>query len=195
MLRFLRFFCFALLLAAAAARAEEGARPEPLNPSTISDLSLDELFDKLPAESGSRAGKLIEAEILKRLQMSGSDTADLLMAWSVEAMEEKDFPLALDLLDHIIMLEPGFAEAWNKRATVYFMMDDYGSSLSDIRQTLAIEPRHFGALSGLGMILSSMDRKEEAIRAFRRALEINPQLTRVKESLERLEKETSGESI
>ena len=195
MLRFLRFLCFALLLAAASAHAEEDARPEPLNPAIITDLSLDELFAKLPAEAGSRNGKLIETEILKRLHTSGSDTADLLMAWSIEAMEEKDFPLALDLLDHIIMLEPGFAEAWNKRATVYFLMDDYGNSLSDIRQTLAIEPRHFGALSGLGMILSSMDRKEEAIRAFRRALDINPQLAKVKESLERLEKETAGDSI
>src|SRR5688572_2496695 len=195
MLRFLRFLCFALLLAVAPARAEEGARSEPLNPATIADLSLAELFAKLPDEAGSRSGKLIEAEILKRLQTSGSDTADLLMAWSIEAMEEKNFPLALDLLDHIIMLEPGFAEAWNKRATVYFMIDEYGSSLSDIRQTLAIEPRHFGALSGLGIILSSMDRKEAAIRAFRRALEINPQLTKVKESLERLEKETAGDSI
>jgi tetratricopeptide (TPR) repeat protein len=117
------------------------------------------------------------------------------MSWAEEAINDTDYSLALDLLDQIIVIKPDFAEAWNKRATVYFMIDDYGSSLSDIRQTLAIEPRHFGALSGLGMILSSMDRKEEAIRAFKRALEINPQLTKVKESLERLEKETAGESI
>ncbi len=195
MLRFFLTLVLAAALAASAARAEESARPEPLTPNSAAELTLDELFGRLLEEAGSRNGKLAEAEILKRLHESGSDTADLLMSWAVEAMEEEKYPLALDLLDQVIMLEPGFAEAWNKRATVHFMNDDYGSSLSDIRQTLAIEPRHFGALSGLGMILTSMDRKEEAIRAFKRALEINPQLEKVKESLERLEKETAGDSI
>lgn len=193
MLRLLLSVLFASLLAVSLARGQENVTP--LTPGAAAELTLDELFARLAEDAGSRNGQLIEAEILKRLHHSGSDTADLLLSWAVEAMEEKSYPLALDLLDQVIMLEPGFAEAWNQRATVHFMNDDYGSSLSDIRQTLAIEPRHFGALSGLGMILASMDRKEEAIRAFQRALEVNPQLDKVKESLERLEEEVAGDSI
>ena len=99
------------------------------------------------------------------------------------------------MLDQIIVIRPDFAEAWNKRATVYFLIDDYGDSLSDIRQTLALEPRHFGALAGFATILQAMDRNAEAIRVFRRALEINPRMEQVRESLERLEKETGGDDI
>jgi tetratricopeptide (TPR) repeat protein len=199
MLRFLLAFAFAVLLCAALpARSQPAPDAAPAAPpaaATIPERSLDGLFDQLVKDTGTPSGKLVEAEILKRFHQSGSDTVDLLLSWSVEAMEEKEYPLALDLLDQVVMLAPGFAEGWNKRATVHFMNDDFGSSLADLRQTLAIEPRHFGALSGLGMIYSAMERKEEAIRAFRKALEINPQMERVKESLERLEKEVAGESI
>jgi tetratricopeptide (TPR) repeat protein len=195
MLRFLFFVLATLCFAAAPALSQETAPAETVAPQPIGELSLDALFAELPKAAGLPRGKLVEAEILKRFHESGSDTADLLLSWAVEATEEKDYPLALDLLDQVIMLEPGFAEGWNKRATVHFMADDYGNSLADIRQTLAIEPRHFGALSGLGMIYSAMERKEDAIRAFRKALEINPQMEKVKESLERLEKEVAGESI
>jgi tetratricopeptide (TPR) repeat protein len=138
---------------------------------------------------------MIEAEILRRFDKSGSDTADLLMSWAGKAIQAKSYPLALDILDQVVLLRPTFAEAWNKRATVHFLMDDYSSSISDIRQTLAMEPRHFGALSGLGVILQAMDRKDEAIRAFKRALEVNPQLEKVRESLEKLEKEVAGRAI
>ena len=175
-------------------RAEPGDAPI-LNQRVISELSLDELFAKLLANAKSPAGERIEQEILRRFNRSGSATADLLMSWAVDAMEEKNYPHALDMLDQIIMLKPDFAEAWNKRATVHFLLDDYGDSLSDIRQTLALEPRHFGALSGFGMILQAMDRNEEAVRVFRRALEINPRLEKVREALEELEKETGGRGI
>jgi tetratricopeptide (TPR) repeat protein len=199
MLRFLLPVAAALLLGAMPAWSQPAPEAAPAEPPAAAapapERSLDELFAQLAKDAGTPGGELVEAEILKRFHQSGSDTVDLLLSWAVEAMEEKEYPLALDLLDQVVMLAPGFAEGWNKRATVHFMNDDFGSSLADIRQTLAIEPRHFGALSGLGMIYSAMERKEEAIRAFRKALDINPQMERVKESLERLEKEVAGESI
>ena len=99
------------------------------------------------------------------------------------------------MLDQILVIKPDFAEAWNKRATVYFLIDNYGASLSDIRETLAREPRHFGALAGLGIILQSIDRKQEAMRVLKRALEINPRLDKVQETLDELEKEAGGEDI
>ena len=182
------------LLAAAPVRAEPGDAPI-LNQRVISELSLDDLFAKLLANAKSPAGERIEQEILRRFSRSGSPTADLLMSWATDAMEEKDYPHALDILDQIIVVKPDFAEAWNKRATVHFLLDDYGDSLSDIRQTLALEPRHFGALSGFGIILQAIDRNEEAVRVYRRALEINPRLDKVREALEELEKETGGRGI
>jgi tetratricopeptide (TPR) repeat protein len=164
-------------------------------PEAIDELTLDQLFEQLAEDGESPAGARAEEEILTRFNRSGSDTSDLLLGWAAQAIEDKDYPLALDVLDQIVVLKPDFAEAWNRRATVYYLIDDYSSALGDIRQVLALEPRHFGALSGLGLILESMDRREEAIEVFRRTLEINPRLEKVRESLERLEKETAGDSI
>jgi tetratricopeptide (TPR) repeat protein len=182
------------LLAAVPARAEiEG--PPILTPRVIADMALDDLFARLKENAESPAGGRIEQEILRRFSRSGSPTADLLLAWAVDAMDAKNYPLALDVLDQVIVIKPDFAEAWNKRATVYYLIDDYSASLSDIRATLALEPRHFGALAGFGMILESLDRKAEAIRVFKRALEVNPRLEQVKETLQKLEEEDAGSEI
>ena len=81
-----------------------------------------------------------------------SDTTDLLMARVQKAIENKDLALALKLLDAVVKIKPDYIEAWNRRATIYYMQKDYGRSLADIRQVLRLEPRHFGALTGLGLI-------------------------------------------
>ena len=185
---------FAALVASTPARAEPSDAAVLTN-RVVSELPLDDLFAKLRVNATGPVGERIEQEILRRFSRSGSPTADLLMSWAVDAMGEKNYPLALDVLDQVIVVKPDFAEAWNKRATVHFLMNDYGDSLSDIRQTLTLEPRHFGALAGFGMILQTMDRNEEAIRVYKRALEIDPRLDKVRESLEALEKETEGKGI
>jgi len=185
----------AAFLAAAPTRAEIQESAPILTPRIIADMSLDDLFARLKENADSAAGGRIEQEILRRFAHSGSATADLLLSWAVEAMDQKNYQLALDVLDQIIVIKPDFAEAWNKRATVYYLTDDYSASLSDIRATLALQPRHFGALAGLGAILESLDRNEEAIRVFKRALEINPRLEQVKATLEKLEKEAAGSAI
>lgn len=195
MTRLLAALALVALFAAAPVRAQGEATPQLLTPREIGGLSLDELFEKLPQDADTPAGKRIEREILRRFNRSGSATADLLLQWAAEAMDEKHYPEALDLLDQIVILKPDFAEAWNRRATVYYMLDDYSASLGDIRVTLALEPRHFGALAGFGIILQQLDRKKEAIEVFRRALEINPQMKNVRESLEQLEKETADQEI
>jgi tetratricopeptide (TPR) repeat protein len=187
----------ALLLAAGPARAQEEGEQDPniLTPRAIGELSLDDLFAKLPDNADTPTGQRIEREILRRFSKSGSATADLLLSWAVAAIEKEDYPQALDLLDQIVVLKPDFAEAWNRRATVYYMLDDYSAALADIRVTLKLQPRHFGALAGFGIMLQSMDRDDQAMQVFRRALKINPQLERVKESLERLEKEQAAREI
>jgi len=183
---------FALVAPPALGQAD---KPEPLTRQQIADLSLDELLAALPEQAESRAGKAIEAEILERFNESGSPTVDLLMSWANQAIAGKQYPLALDILDQVVILKPDFAEAWNKRATVHFLADDYAAALADIRRTLALQPRHFGALSGLGLILDDTGHEEKAMEAFRMSLEINPLLDKVRESLERLEKEVAGNAI
>ena len=115
------------------------------------------------------------------------------MQWTLKAMEEKQYPRALDFLDRIIVLAPTYIEGWNKRATVHFLMDDYGESIADIGKVLELEPRHFGALSGLGMIMRSIGDDKSAMVAYRQALEIDPHLENVREELDQLEAETAGE--
>ncbi len=185
-----------LVLPGLAAAQDASADGLPVAGNDITSFSEDQLFAKLAAmEEPSLQAKRLEAEILRRFHHSGSETADLLLARALEAMNAQEHALSLDLLDEVILLRPDFAEAWNKRATVYFLQRDYGNSLADIRKTLALEPRHFGALAGLGMILENLGRDEEALRALHRALDLNPQLQSVRESVDSLEKKLSGRAI
>jgi Flp pilus assembly protein TadD len=173
---------------------QESATAEPEVAPKSKAEQLDELFAKLKTEKDAEAARQAEAGILKLWLESGSDTVDLLMGWSIEAMAAKDFSLALDYLDRITVLKPDYAEGWNKRATVYFMVEDFGRSLSDIQRTLTLEPRHFGALSGLGIMLDSLGEKQRAMEAYRRALDVDPRLDKVREALEKLTKEVERET-
>jgi tetratricopeptide (TPR) repeat protein len=107
-------------------------------------------------------------------------------------MDEEDYPLALDLLDRIVTLQPDYVEGWNKRATVHFINDDIGKSLSDLERVLALEPRHFGALAGLGTIFRELGDNRRAIEAYRHALELDPYLEDVGKAIEELENEGGG---
>ena len=99
------------------------------------------------------------------------------------------------LLDHIVILAPEFAEGWNKRATVHFLNKDYGKSIADIRHTLALQPRHFGALAGLGLILRDLEEHEQALEAFKAALAVNPHLESAQKMASELEEQLGGDPI
>jgi tetratricopeptide (TPR) repeat protein len=184
------------LAAPALAEAPSTLAPEvpltvrPDAPAAVPEAQLNQLFATLQAAKDPAEAKVAEGGIVKLWLESGSDTVDLLMGWSMAAIEAKDYATALDFLDQIVILKPDFAEGWNKRATVYFLLDDYGKSLADIERTLRLEPRHFAALSGLGTILSDLGKSQQAMEAYRRALEIDPHLEKVKDALKKLEKET-----
>ncbi len=147
---------------------------------------LDDLFKTLAAAKSPMEAHPAEQRILALWTRSGSATVDLFLSWADKAMAEKNFPRALDLLDQVTVLKPDFAEGYNRRATVYYMMDDYRDSIRDIRKTLALEPRHFGALSGLGAMLAEMGDTRRAEEIYRKALELHPNLTSVKEQLDNL---------
>ena len=180
------------LTGVAAAQSDEA---DDIPQISLPSLALDQLFEELAVSPDTAHSARFEAEILKRLHASGSATTDLLLSWAMEAMNKERYTNALDILDQVILLDPDFVEGWNKRATVHFLMKDYGKSIADIHHTLALEPRHFGALSGLGMIFRDIGKDHLASEAFRKALAVHPQLKRTREALEALEKKIAGEDI
>ncbi|MCP4379879.1 MAG: hypothetical protein GY798_00360 [Hyphomicrobiales bacterium] len=156
---------------------------------------LDALFETLGDADDPDSAEEAERAILNLWMESGSDTVDLLMTWSLAAMHADFHARALDFLDRVVLMQPDYAEGWNKRATVHFLMEDYGRSIADIGQVLEIEPRHFGALSGLGMMLRALGEEERAITAFRAALAVNPHLEDVRDALDELETAKVGQSL
>lgn len=155
---------------------------------------LDSLFARL-ANPDAPDWEPVQAQIWTAWNQSGSESMDLLSWRATKAMEAKDYATALIHLSDLTRLAPQFAEGWNKRATVYFLQGDFGNSINDIARTLALEPRHFGALSGLGIILDRIGDKEGALEAYRRAIEIHPHLPGATEGIEKLSKEVEGERL
>lgn len=157
--------------------------------------NLDFLFEALKVAPDDDSAKHVENRIWAIWFVSGSDTADLLMGRVKTAVDKKDIDLAIKLLDAVIELKPDYVEGWNQRATLNFMRKDYARSLSDIRQVLSREPRHFGALSGLGMILQEIGDEKRALEAFRRALAVHPHLQKIPELVKTLTEKVEGRDI
>jgi len=157
--------------------------------------NLDTLFGALKIAPDEASAKAIEDRIWAVWIVSGSDTCDLLMSRVKVATDEKDYDLAIKVLDSIIVIKPDFVEAWNRRATVYYLKQDYGNALADIREVLVREPRHFGALAGLGMILQDMGDDKHALEAYRRALAIDPHLQNLSDVVKTLTEKVEGRDI
>jgi tetratricopeptide (TPR) repeat protein len=157
--------------------------------------NLDTLFDALKIAPDAESAKAIEERIWALWMVSGSDTCNLLMGRIKAAADEKDFDLAIKLLDAVIELKPNYTEARNRRATLHFLQKDYGQALADIREVLAREPRHFGALSGLGLILQELGDEKHALEAYRRALAINPHLEHIDDAIKTLREKVEGRDI
>jgi len=156
---------------------------------------LDFLFEALKVAPDEASAKHIENRIWSLWLASGSDTATLLMTRVKTAMDAKDSELAIKLLDSIIELKPDYVEAWNRRATIYYMQKDYVRSMADIRQVLILEPRHFGAISGLGMIMQEFGDDKRALDAFRRAVEVHPHLQKIPDVIKTLTEKVEGRPI
>jgi tetratricopeptide (TPR) repeat protein len=157
--------------------------------------NLDFLFGALKAAPDADSAKQVEARIWALWTASGSDTANLLMTRAKTAIEGGDLDLAIKVLDSIVKLKPDYVEAWNRRATLHYMRKDFGASLEDIRQVLSREPRHFGAMSGLGMILQEFGDEKRALEVFRRALEVHPNLQKIPDLVKTLSEKVEGRGI
>ncbi|HLJ00308.1 MAG TPA: tetratricopeptide repeat protein [Bradyrhizobium sp.] len=156
---------------------------------------LDFLFGALKAAPDEASAKHVEARIWALWLQTPSDTVALLMVRAKAAMDAKNSDVALQLLDAVVKLRPDYVEGWNRRATLYYLRNDYTHSLQDIEQVLAREPRHFGALAGLGMIMQEVGDDKRALDAFRKALAINPHLEKVPELVKTLSEKVEGRDI
>jgi tetratricopeptide (TPR) repeat protein len=171
------------LLAAGAARAAQD------------DPRLPELLDRLAAAKDLAAARELESEIWELWTATDDATAAALMAEGQRQLAARAWPSALATFARLVALKPDFAEAWNKRATVYYLMGDYRASVLDIQRTLALEPRHFGALSGLGLIFMTTEQPQAALRAFEAALAIHPYLPGGRTHVEALRQQLQGEPL
>lgn len=177
----------AVLAALAGTALLDGPAPADQN-----DRRLDGLFERLHATGDAAESRGIEQEIWRIWLESDDAVVDRLMRQGMAAMGLRRLELALERFDRIVERAPEFAEGWNKRATVHYLMGDLQASVLDIERTLDLEPRHFGALSGLGLIYDAIDEPRAALRSFEAALRLNPHLEGTRERIEALRRELRG---
>jgi tetratricopeptide (TPR) repeat protein len=157
--------------------------------------NLDFLFGALKVAPDDVTAKAIEGRIWALWTAARSDTTSLLMSRAQTAIEASDLDLAVKLLDAVIKIKPKYVEAWNRRATIYYTKKDYGRALADIREVLRREPRHFGALSGLGLIMQEIGDDKQALEVYRRTLAIYPRLPRIPDIVKTLQEKVEGRDI
>ncbi len=159
------------------------------------DPRLAALFGRLKAAPDARAAQEVEASIWHIWVQSDDAVIGMLMAQGLAAMTRRDLRAALGKFDQIVKIAPGFAEGWNKRATVHYLLGNYPGSLHDIERTLKLEPRHFGALSGRGLVLLELDQQGRALEAFESALKVHPKLPGANHNAEALRREIQRHEI
>lgn len=164
-------------------------------PGRAADPVLDGLFAKLQAARSPAEAQPLETQIWQTWMLGGGPGATSLMQLGVGALAQGNLPAALGLFDAIVTQNPGFAEGWNKRATVLYMMGALDAAAEDVEKVLRLEPRHFGALSGLGLIRVQQDRVDDAIAAFEKALAVHPQMEQVKKNVEALRRKRRDGAI
>lgn len=153
---------------------------------------LPDLFGALEQATSASQAQAIEAQIWQHWLVAPDKASAAVMTEVLAAMQIRDLPSALRLCNELIDVAPDYAEAWNKRATVHYLMGDSDASVADIRRTLVLEPRHFGAISGLGLIFMRSGNLPAALQAFEEVLRISPSsenaqrsVAQVREQIER----------
>lgn len=159
------------------------------------DGRLDGLFERLRVTPDAVEASALEARIWRIWLRSPEAKVNHLMAGGIRRMDRGGLAEARDAFAEITRLAPKFAEGWNKLATVDYLLRDYNASAHGIARTLRLEPRHFGALSGLGLVNMPLDRPVKALRSFRAALKIHPHMQGVRSNIKRLQKRLKDEEI
>jgi tetratricopeptide (TPR) repeat protein len=165
-------------------------RPAPKAPETE-----DQLLAKLAKAGDRREARPIERELQARWSHSESPSANLLLKRIDDAMEKMDFDTAHEIASKLTDIAPKFAEAWHRRATLSAHKDDYQDALTSLRQTLALQPKHFVALAELGGILEEFDDKPHALEAYRQAKTLDPYIDGLDDRIRQLTKDVEGQGI
>lgn len=202
----MRYFRFNTLILAASFAASSAlaqtATPKPpaappaalVTPAVAQKTGrpVDALFDALKRERNPDKARGIASQIIADLNDSGSATVNLLMQWSATAIKEKRNAAALDFLDQVTVLDPAFAEGWNRRATLHYTMGNPRKSMADIAEVLKREPRHFGALAGMAGILTEAGKDELALKAWQDYLAVYPADRDAQEAVTKLSEKLAG---
>ena len=194
----MRHFIYALTTIGLLSAAPVWAAADATRSATFTaekTKALDTLFADLKRSRDNATAERLTSQIWRQWGDSGSDSINLMMDWAQRAIGQRNFSAALDTLDQIVLLAPDFSEGWNKRATLHFMMEHPAKSMADIEQTLALEPRHFGALAGMAEILRARGEDALALKAYERALEVYPMMRGAQQAVGELSDSLSGDKL
>lgn len=200
----LAFLALAALLAVSVSHAAGSTREEALNAlqqaepgarlAAVERLGeigqmqdVDRLLGRL-TDSAPQVRASATNAIWRIWSRSGDPAIDDLFARGLQQMQDSAFPAALQTFNTIIARKPDFAEGWNKRATIYFLLGDNQKSLKDCDEVLKRNPNHFGALSGAGQIYLRLGEPEQALKSFRAAFDLNPNLDGIAQMISMLER-------
>jgi tetratricopeptide (TPR) repeat protein len=186
--QFLLFMIVALLTGTPAFAQQTRGDPAATDSRQAAEV-IDGLLGQLRQAEDEASAKVIEQAVWKAWMQSGSPTVDLLVQQAEKAMADKQFRIAISILSTALELEPEFPELWNRRATAYYLNRQFELSLADAERVLELEPRHFAALAGLGVLHQEMGDQRAALQAFRRALAIHPFLPVARRAVKELELE------
>jgi tetratricopeptide (TPR) repeat protein len=184
-------FCFSACLLAAGLTSLQ-ARPLAADQN---DQRLDALFEELRTSGTFEEAHPVEGRIWGIWLEIDDHAVQTLMQVGVEAMGRRNLRAALRAFDQAVVLAPDYAEGWNKRATVHYFLGNYEDSLADIDKTLALEPRHFGALAGRGLVYGALRDLPKALRSFEAALAVHPNLRGAQANAEILRRELGDRDI
>jgi tetratricopeptide (TPR) repeat protein len=157
------------------------------SPADQNDPALDRLFERLAITTSEEEASNITREIWQRWTANDDPEVSQLMQTGIRALNYSTYRRALQSFDRVIEMAPEFAEGWNKRATLYYHIKEYRRSIDDIKETLRLEPRHFGAWSGLGLVSIAQENYSGALAAFKKALSINPHIANIRRYVQKLE--------
>lgn len=159
------------------------------------DTRLDDLFVELTATRDLGRAAEVERRIWAIWREHGDGAVVALMDQGYRAMAAHDARVARRAFDQVVELAPDFAEGWNARATLNYLVGSYPASLADIERTLALEPRHFGALSGRGLVYAALEEWDRSLASFEAALEVNPHMEGAKANLRAIREEIGEKDI
>jgi tetratricopeptide (TPR) repeat protein len=179
-------------LAALALVAFMAAGPSPAQDDP--EERVDTLLSQL-AEPDRGDWAAIENQIMRIWSRSGSEAMDMLLRRGRDAIDAEDYATAVEHLTALTDHAPDFAEGWNARATAFYMQGEFSLAMADVERVLALNPRHYRAMSGLGFMLEDMGETEYALAAFRAAEALNPHMPDVRSAIERLERRTGGAEL